>query len=713
MTALSFGVIGFHTFVEIYRRQVLVRLKHLFPVFWLLLPITSFAQNRELIDSIRTHLVEREDQKRFDLLNGLAWEYRFAAPDSTIVYSQQAYKLGQKLGLKKGLAQPLNYIGIANNYKGERIKAFEYYSLALNLAAQQSDSVQIAHANNNMGRLFYEQGLLSRSYDYLVKARSLFTYLNDSSGLAYTYQSLANLYKSQRDYAKAEENYLNAYFIRLALGNSRDIMSAQMYLARHYQDTEAHDKSIRFFKMADSTGHVINDEINLAEVKTYLAESYLRMGLLKEAEAMCKNGLDVILRKKNIRMMPQAYSTLGQIFMERRDLVMAKQYFIKSLDIASRIKDQNAKMDAYYFLWKVSEKQNNKSESLANQNQYLILRDSIKDLDLARQVERLQFEIEISRKEQENELLKVNQVKNSALIQQQKLQNLILIVIIAFVSILGVLQWMNSKKRRATNEKLIQQNLEIQQQREEIVRQNEKLSRRNQQLSDLNHEKDTLMSIVAHDLKSPLNRIEGITYLLEIEGNVTPEQRNYVNMIKDAMRSGLDLITDLLDVHMLEENVEPNYTSFDISAFLIEKIEAFQPGAEAKKIHLNITRVENEDVYTDRDYLDRIFENLLSNAIKFSPKGSIVDISADRTEFDFWISIKDRGPGFSTQDKGSLFQKFKKLSARPTAGETSNGLGLAIVKILVDRLKGKIELVSEQGKGSQFTVRFPQQKQLV
>jgi signal transduction histidine kinase len=102
---------------------------------------------------------------------------------------------------------------------------------------------------------------------------------------------------------------------------------------------------------------------------------------------------------------------------------------------------------------------------------------------------------------------------------------------------------------------------------------------------------------------------------------------------------------------------------------------------------------------------------LLSNAIKFSPKNSIVDISADRTEYEYWISIKDKGPGFSSSDKEQLFQKFKKLSARPTAGETSNGLGLAIVKILVDRLKGKIELTSDQGKGSEFVIRFPQQKQ--
>jgi signal transduction histidine kinase len=245
-----------------------------------------------------------------------------------------------------------------------------------------------------------------------------------------------------------------------------------------------------------------------------------------------------------------------------------------------------------------------------------------------------------------------------------------------------------------------------------LALQNERLSRRNQELSDLNHEKDTLMSIVAHDLKSPLSRIEGMTYLLEEDGKLTDEQREYVRMLKAATRSGLDLITDLLDVHMLEENVEPNYATFDISKFLFEKTEAFLPGAEAKKIHLNITRVENEDVYTDRDYLDRIFENLLSNAIKFSPKNSVVDIAADRADGEFWISVKDRGPGFSEQDREQMFQKFKKLSARPTGGETSNGLGLAIVKTLVDRLKGEIELVSQQGRGSEFVVRFPQEKQV-
>ncbi|HEY0744923.1 MAG TPA: ATP-binding protein [Chryseosolibacter sp.] len=686
--------------------------QYLFLVFlWLFLPLAAFSQNLDLIQKLRASLPAQATKERFDALNDLAWEYRFAYPDSTIYYSEMAFKLGHELKLAKGLARSVNVLGIATNYKGERLKAFEYYSKALEIATGQLDSLQIAHANNNIGRLFYEQGVLSRSYDYFVTARSIFTAINDSSGLAYTYQSLANLYKTQRDYEKAEENYLKAYEIRLALGNPRDIMSALVYIARHYQDTNEDEKAIDYLESADSTGHTINDEINLAEIKTYLAESYLAKGRLKEAEEISGEGLDVILKKNNVRMMPQAYQIMGLILLEKKDFKGAKNYFALSFDIADRIKDLNAKMEASYNLWKVSEHLHDKSGSITHQNQYLILKDSIKDLDLARQVERLQFEIDIQHKEKENAVLKADQEKIASKVQQQKLQNLILIVIIGFVSMLGLLQWLNAKKRRGINERLIRQNEEIQSQRGEIVTQNDKLSKRNQELSDLNHEKDTLMSIVAHDLKSPLNRIEGLLYLMEMDNKLTPDQRNYLAMIRDATGSGLDLITDLLDVHMIEESVEPNYTTFDISQFLLEKTEAFQQRAASKSIHLNIKRVENEDIFTDRSYLDRIFDNLLSNAIKFSPKNSIVDISADRTQNEFWISVKDRGPGFSNYDQGFLFQKFKKLSARPTAGETSNGLGLAIVKILVDRLKGKIELKTEQGKGSEFIVRVPQQKQ--
>lgn len=681
--------------------------KVFFPLLFIVCYLPVFSQNIHLIQALRGKVASATGNEKFGLLNDLAWEYRSAYPDSTVHFASQAYELGKQLNLTIGLSEPLNFIGVAYNNKGDRIKSYDYYDQALKLSRDQSDSLQIAYSNNNLGRLFFEQGILSRAYDYFIQAQAIFEDIGDASGLAYTYQSLARLYKSQRDNDKAENNYLKANKIRIQLGNTPDITSAFIQTGRFYQENEQHEKALHFFKLADSTASSIQDEINLAEIKTYLAKGYLNQGHLQEARAICEAGLKVILAKQNVRMQPQAFLTMGQIEFAAGNIAKAKKYYLLSLDISSKTNDLTSRMDAHYNLWKLSEKEKNKSAELQNLNQYLILKDSIKDLDLARQVERFQFEIEIGRKEQENELLKVEQARTEAIIKQQKLQNIILIIIIVFISVLGFIQWRNNKRRREINEKLAQQNQFIQNQRREIIDQNEKLSRRNQQLSEINHEKDTLMGIVAHDLKSPINRIKGISDLMELEGGLIPDHRLYVQMIKDATRGGLDLIKDLLDVHMLEETAEPNYTTFDISAFLLEKVNTFVPVADSKLILLHITHVENVEVVLDADYLSRILDNLLTNAIKFSNPNSSIEISAVKANQKLVIKIKDQGQGFSEKDKLQLFQKFKKLSARPTAGESSNGLGLAIVKTLVDRMKGNIELQSEQGKGSQFIVTLP------
>jgi signal transduction histidine kinase len=682
--------------------------KHIVFLFIASLIITqSFAQNLKLIQNLKKELKKSSGKKKFSLLADVAWEYRWAYPDSTIYYADSSYRFGQAIKIDKDLARPLNYKGVAFNYKGNILTAFDIYSEALKVSQQQRDSIEIAYSNNNIGRLFFEQGILSRSYSYFVTALSIFKAVKDSSGLAYTYQSLANLYRTQKDFEKAEINYVNAYKIRLSLGNTRNIMSALVQLGRLYQETGQHDKAIKFFTQADSAGQVINDAINLAEVKTFAAESYLSKGLLQKAESMCAEGLKHILSKNNIFMLSHVYVTMGHIEVEKKDAVKARKYFDLALSVSTQTKDINSKMEAHYFLWKLSEKENKNADMIKNQNAYLILKDSIKDLNLARQVERLQFEIDIQQREQENEVLKLNSARNGAIIRQQKLQNFSLIALVGLISVVGFIQWLNSKKRREINQKLTQKNVEIQKQREEIVRQNDKLSKRNQQLSEINYEKDTLMSIVAHDLKSPLNRIKGLTELMELEGGMKDTQLAYLRMSKDATRAGLDLITDLLDVHMLEENTLPNYSSFDISVFLLEKIKEFAPAAEAKGIHLRITQVMNDEVILDIDYLGRIVDNLLSNAIKFSNRDTVVDVAAWKVASHIWISIKDQGPGFSDRDKVLLFQKFKKLSARPTAGETSNGLGLAIVKTLIDRMKGEIQLNSDTNKGSEFIIKLP------
>jgi signal transduction histidine kinase len=227
-------------------------------------------------------------------------------------------------------------------------------------------------------------------------------------------------------------------------------------------------------------------------------------------------------------------------------------------------------------------------------------------------------------------------------------------------------------------------------------------------LSELNNEKDTLMNIVAHDLKSPLNSISGLAIVMEAEGDLPEHHKEVVGMIKDSTRAGLEMITDLLDVNALEAGSNPHYSSFDLGELLKEKIQTFHIQANAKDIMLTSSNSDPNPVVSDPDYISRILDNLLSNAIKFSKKSSVISLSATRLHGHVVIAVKDEGPGFSEQDKKLIFQKFKKLSARPTGGESSNGLGLAIVKTLVDRLGGEIELKTGPGSGSEFIIRIPE-----
>ena len=162
------------------------------PLLWWFLfsAILLPAQDLQRIDSLKR--INRNKPDQFDILNRIAWEYHNSYQDSTIKYAGQAYELGKKLGLKKNLAKPLNYTGVAYEYKGEAIDAYDFYKQALLVATTQNDEPQIAYANNNTGRLFFEQGNIARSEECYSKALTLFEKLRDSSGIAYVYLSLAH-----------------------------------------------------------------------------------------------------------------------------------------------------------------------------------------------------------------------------------------------------------------------------------------------------------------------------------------------------------------------------------------------------------------------------------------------------------------------------------------------------------------------------------------
>ena len=153
------------------------------PLVWLLVIfscVQSFAQNIQLIDSLKSELNKSKGVERFKVLNDLGFEYRLSHPDSTIYYCQQAYDLGVSLNLKKDLAKPISFIGLAKKFSDDYVGAFQAHTQAIEIAKKQSDSSALGFCYNNFGRLFYDQGDISRAYDTFLKSREVFEAINDS-----------------------------------------------------------------------------------------------------------------------------------------------------------------------------------------------------------------------------------------------------------------------------------------------------------------------------------------------------------------------------------------------------------------------------------------------------------------------------------------------------------------------------------------------------
>lgn len=421
----------------------------------------AIAQDVERINSLRDDLEGAEGKERFELLNKLAWEYRSAFPDSAIKYGELALAMSKDLKLSKGAATSLNYIGLANDYKGNLVRAFEFYDRAMREAVASGDSIQLAYANNNIGRLFSEQGMLTQSYPYFVKAEALFKATHDQSGLAYVYQSFATIYKTQKDFVKSEQNYLQALEIRQKGGNTRDIMSAMVLLGKLYMEIRQFEDALVYFQKADSAGRVINDALALAEVKILMAEYYLGTHETKKAEQLCVDGLSYILNFKNVTLVPRAYLVLGQIHFEKKDYAVAKKYFTIAQNVSTLMRYLDLKMQAHYYLWKISEINHDREDALLHSNQYLVLKDSVNDIHVSDRIAKFQFQLEIERKQQEYEILKVQEARNEDIIRQQDQQRIGLIVLIILVTILLLFQWRSALRRKEQNQKLSMQNSQI------------------------------------------------------------------------------------------------------------------------------------------------------------------------------------------------------------------------------------------------------------
>ena len=226
-----------------------------------------------------------------------------------------------------------------------------------------------------------------------------------------------------------------------------------------------------------------------------------------------------------------------------------------------------------------------------------------------------------------------------------------------------------------------------------------------QELGGMETLRTDFIANVSHELKTPLSVIRNYGVMLQQPGITEAERQEYGQAISAASQRLADMITNILKLNKLEnQQIYPDKKVYDLSEQLCECLLAFENAWEAKELEIETEIEDSIQVESDPELLSLVWNNLFSNAIKFTEPGGTVSLCV-KTEGDrAVVSVSDTGCGISPEVGAHIFEKFYQ-------GDTShatqgNGLGLALVKRVVDIIGGEIDVSSQIGVGSTFTVKL-------
>lgn len=223
-------------------------------------------------------------------------------------------------------------------------------------------------------------------------------------------------------------------------------------------------------------------------------------------------------------------------------------------------------------------------------------------------------------------------------------------------------------------------------------------------------EKQQLISLVSHDLRSPLNRAFALAELLLMDQSALSDfQKDYLEKMRLVIADGLSMMRNLVDYRNLEfRTIDILPGTINIAEYVDKLVREYQPTTLKKEITVQVQHDQNLMVVSDKQCLDRAIGNILSNAIKFSKAGKNIFIrTLKQTDGSVQIEIEDEVGGFSVSEQESLFTKFKKYKALPTGNESSTGLGLFVARAMAQRVGGNVSCTSTEDSGSIFTITIP------
>jgi len=623
--------------------------------------------------------------------------------DSPFAFSsvESVIKNADRINYKLGIAAATQLKGYLYLDYGDFDKAKKYLFEAYELNKILNNDKIMAKNLRLISIYFERKADYNSALEYAFKSLQIRTKLKDEKGIAECNASIGIIYHYSAQVQKALVYYKKSLSFYLNENNEKSINDLNSNIGAAFNDLGKYDSAIYYINQ------VI---VNKTKTKEYigLGKAYHNLGItysLQNKNLLAFQNFKLAIlytgRAENNDNNGDSYQLAGNALLKLNRLEEAKKYFSNSEKIFKENNLQNELTENYLKQSELYEKAGNLKKSIYYKTLGNHLKDSITQNQNQISINEIETRYKTLEKIKEIELLKA---ENKNLEQASKYNSILafglfVLFIISTVLVLYLRIVKQNKKELHAKNRIIE------------IKKNEAIIQNNS-LEKLIAENQSLMGILAHDLRSPFGKIVGLINLLDDKDTNEEEKTLYINYINEICKDSLKLIQTTIDVSQIyydKTNESISKMEVFIPSEIIENaVNSFSAIAAEKQIHINLNdSIKRISILSSKEYLSRILDNLLSNAIKFSPLNTSVFIDTKKVKDNLIICIKDNGPGFSEIDKDNLFKRFQTLSAKPTGTEASSGLGLYIVKQLTELIHGTILVNSELGKGAEFVITLP------
>lgn len=603
----------------------------------------------------------QEDTAKATLYVNISKFYWNKNLDSALLMANHAIDLATDAHYEAGLATALLSKGVIYNQVGKYSDAMECYFQVLRLCEKIDSDYLLRSSYNNLGIVYINIDNLPMALDYFQKALAI---------------------------AQKSKQPKEVFPI---LVNIAELLTVENKL----------DEALQYNTRALSISKEEQDSLGTAIILFNIGDIYRRKGNFDKALINLDHSLEISRKLNDKEGIAYSYNSIAELYVARGNYVLSTRFALLSLNESSQAGNVELQQHSFGILAEGYKHQQKYKEALHYRELEVALNDSIYNIEKDKAVAKLQSTYELEKKQYQIDLLNKDKIIQQKELTREKFTRNTFIVGVILLSLLILFLIRTNSTKEKINDLLKNRNKEILLQKKEILQQNRRLE-------ELNAVKNKLLSVISHDLRSPLHSLQGIINLMNT-ANLSGEE---LSMLFERAGKTLGHTSHLLDnllywARSQMEGAQVNPEHFELINTVQENVRLMQTQADDKKVSLEMVVPESVKVYADAAMIDIVIRNLLANAVKFSTVGDTVWVTVTVETKNVRVTVRDEGLGIRQEDQPKLFNRAVTFTTPGTSNEKGTGLGLFLCKELVEKNGGAIAFESEFGKGSSFSFTIP------